>query len=176
MILFILGESGSGKTTLEHTLVNQYWFKMFDKYSTRPARWGDDKSGYHHITVSDMLARWATGELDECIKYNGEFYGMAIPWWNMPDEKYVAVVTESWFQQFIDMGIYRTHEVYSIFLTNSRCEEFMLKRWDSEESIAQRLFLNSIMKDHMGSHLIVSADGWTEPLIELLKLQYPKLF
>ena len=176
MILFILWESGSGKTTLEHALVNQYWFKMFDKYSTRPPRWGDDKSGYHHITVSDMLARWATGELDECIKYNGEFYGMAIPWWNMPDEKYVAVVTESWFQQFIDMGIYNEHDVYSIFLINKNCEEWMRNRWDSEENISERMFLNTIMRIYSWSHNTIPADGWSEAVLELIKLYYPELF
>jgi len=179
MILFILWESWSGKTTLEHYLVNNYWFKMFDRYSTRPERWSDDKSWYKHVTHSEILAMWATWQLDECIKYNWEFYGMAIPHpvqHQMQHVNYVVVVTESWFQQFIDMGIEDKHDIVSIFLTNDNCEELMRKRWDDEWSIERRLFLNKRMRNHMWIHVMISWNGGTETVVELLKLQFPDLF
>jgi hypothetical protein len=95
---------------------------------------------------------------------------------DMKDTNYVVVLTESWFQQFIDMDLEEEHEVASIFLTNDNCEELMRKRWDSEESISRRLYLNNRMRNHMWMHMVISWNGWTETVVELLKLQFPKLF
>ena len=173
-ILFILGESWSGKTTLEKHLVEHYWFRMFDKLTSRPPRDGDN-SGYIHFSareIADMYVDWL---VHECVKYDGNMYAMRIQHDAKPDDKFVCCITPSGYHQFIDMGIEDQHEVESIFLTCDIAEEWMRKRWDSEADITRRLILNKKLRKHAGWHEIMEWSRWLDCLIELLKLIYTTL-
>jgi len=170
-ILFVLGESWSGKTTLEKHLVEHYWFRMFDKLSSRPPR--NDDSGYIHFPareISDMYVDWL---VHECVKYDNNFYAMRLPSDAKPDDRFVVCIVPQGYHQFIDMGIEDNHEVESIFLTNDLAEEWMRKRWDNEADIARRVTLNKRLRKHAGWHEIIEWSRWLDCIVELLKLIYP---
>jgi len=80
-----------------------------------------------HFPAREIADMYVDGLVQECIKYDGNFYAMRIPSHKETD-KFVVVITESGLQQFIDMGIEDMFEVQSIFLTNPKCEKNMRKR------------------------------------------------
>lgn len=172
-ILFILWESWSGKTTLERYLIENYWFRTFDKLSSRPPR--DDDSWYIHFPAKEITDMYVDWIVHECIKYDGHMYAMRIPSDAKEDDCFVAVVTPSWYHQFIDIWIDDKHSVYSIFMTNSRADEWMWNRWDSKESIRRRSILNKKLVRYSWAFDIIDWSRWAEAITELLKLMYPKL-
>lgn len=170
-ILFILWESWSGKTSLEKHLVEHYWFRMFDKLSSRPPR--NDDSGYMHFPareISDMYVDWL---VHECVKYDNNFYAMRLPSDAKPDDCFVVCIVPQGYHQFIDMWIEDNHEVESIFLTNDNAEEWMRKRWDNEADIARRVTLNKRLRRYAWWHEQIDGSRWLDCLVELLKLIYP---
>jgi len=173
-VLFILWESGAGKTTLEKYLVEYYGFRTFDKYSSRPPR--DDDSGYIHKSAHDIADMYISGEIQECMKFDWHMYWMAIPKDAKKDDCFVAVMVPSGYHQFIDMWIEDNNEVYSIYMTNKYCEEWMFNRWDSFDSIKARAKLNKSLNRFSGAFDIIDGSRWAQAVIELLKIMYPKLF
>lgn len=170
-ILFVLGESWSGKTSLEKHLVEHYWFRMFDKLSSRPPR--NDDSGYIHFPAREISDMYVDGLVHECVKYDGNFYAMRLPSDAKPDDCFVVCIVPQGYHQFIDMGIEDHHEVESIFLTNDLAEEWMRKRWDNEADIARRVTLNKRLRRYAGGHEQIDGSRWLDCLVELLKLIYP---
>lgn len=174
-ILFVLWESGSGKTTLENYLVENYWFKMFDKLTSRPPR-ENDRSWYMHFSAREIADMYVDGLVHECVKYDNSFYAFRVPHTTSEEDKFVCVLTPSGYHQFIDMDIEDGNEVYSIFLTNDNCDKRMRKRWDSEESIQKRIKLNKRLRRSAWEHTMINSQGWTEHIVELLKLYFPTFF
>lgn len=172
-ILFILWESWSGKTTLEKYLVENHWFKTFDKLSSHPPR--DDDSGYTHFPAKQITDMYVDGLVHECIKFDWNIYAMRIPNGN-PNDKYVAVMVPSGYHQMLDLWIQDGNEVYSIFMTNNKCREWMEKRWDSKESIERRMILNERLMKYSGSHDVINGERWAECITHTLSLLYPRLF
>ncbi len=172
-ILFILGESWAGKTSLENVLIKDYGYRTFDKLSSRPPR--NDGSGYMHFPAREISDMYIDGLVHEFIKYDGNVYAMRIPS-HSKDDKFVVVIAESGFQQFIDMGIEDQFEIESIFLTNHKCEQHMRKRWDSEESIQSRLRLNERMKRWRWRHTEIDASCETQQLVIRLQHLFPTFF
>lgn len=172
-ILFILWESWAGKTSLENVLIKDYGYRTLDKLSSRPPR--NDGSGYMHFPAREIADMYVDGLVQECIKYDGNFYAMRIPSHKETD-KFVVVITESGLQQFIDMGIEDMFEVQSIFLTNPKCEKNMRKRWDSEESIQSRLKLNERMKRWRWRHIEIDASCETSQLVTRIQNLLPTFF
>lgn len=173
-VLFILGESGAGKTTLEKYLVEYYGFRTFQKYSSRPPR--DDDSWYEYKTAHEITDMYISWEIQECIKFDGNIYGMKIPDDAKPTDCFAAVMVPSGYHQFIDMGIEDTNDVYSIYMTNKYCEEWMYNRGDSQKDVQSRVELNKKLNRFSGAFDVVDWSRWSDATIELLKLMYPKLF
>jgi guanylate kinase len=172
-ILFILWDSGSGKSTLEKHLVDNYGFRMFDKLSSRPTR--NDDSGYMYFPAKEITDMYVDWMVQECIKYDGNIYAMRIPSDARDDDCFVAVMVPSWYHQFIDMGIEDNNEVYSIFLTNDSCAEWMKNRWDSNESIQRRLHLNKKLRKFSGWFEQIESSQWVELVTNIISLLYPNL-
>lgn len=172
-ILFILGESWAGKTSLENVLIKDYGYRTLDKLSSRPPR--NDGSGYMHFQAREIADMYMDGLVHEFIKYDGNAYAFRIPS-HKDDDKFCVSIVEAWFQQFIDMGIEDMFEVQSIFLTNSKCEQNMRKRWDSEESIQSRLKLNERMKRWRWRHIEIDASCETSQLVTRIQNLLPTFF
>lgn len=170
-ILFVLGESWSGKTSLEKHLVEHYWFRMFDKLSSRPPR--NDDSWYIYFPAREISDMYVDGLVHEYVKFDWNAYAMRIPHDAKPDDCFVACIIPQGYHQFIDAGIEDHHEVESIFLTNDNAEEWMRNRWDNETDISRRVLLNKRLRRYAWWHEQIDGSRWTECIIELLKLIYP---